>query len=496
MMRLPIKKTSHYLLSMGVVFLMSCVGLMIHKHFEPTNLVMLYLLAVVISASLWGRGPAIATSLISVLVFDVLFIPPRFKFSVADTQYILTFIGLFVVGVMISELASKLRERALEASRREAQTAILYRLSRDLTTTLNLTDVLDIIRAHVEKVTGSKVKIYLQQAGALKQWVSGAWASLEEFDESIARWVVENVSPAGAGTSHIPSANACYLPLKTGNQTVGVLSYRIRELRDVMERDESVLLDALANQCALAIERIRLLEENRNMELLRERDKLYTVLLNSISHDLRTPLVAITGTLSSLMEDGEHLERTTVRELIETAFEESLRLNNIVGDLLDITRIEAGALRATLQPCDVRDIISVSLDHVREKMGTRPVQVDIVGEIPEVVCDMSLIVKALAYVLDNAIKYSPADAPISVTARAAETGVNIIIRDYGKGIPTAEMEHIFRKFFRGEHSYNVPGLGLGLSICKGIIEVHKGTIRIESDREQGTTVTITLPETS
>jgi len=494
-MLLSTKKTSHYLLSMGVVFLMSCVGLMIHKHFEPTNLVMLYLLAVVISASLWGRGPAIATSLVSVLVFDVLFVPPRFKFTVADTQYILTFIGLFVVGVMISELASKLREHALEASRREAQTAILYRLSRDLTTTLNLTDVLDIICAHIEKVTRGEVKIYLQQEGVLRQWASGTWTSLDEGDEPIARWVVENARPAGAGTSHIPSANARYLPLKTGDQTVGVLSYCARELRNGMERNESVLLDAMANQCALAIERIRLLEENRNMELLREREKLYTTLLNSISHDLRTPLVAITGTLSSLMEDGGILERASLREIIETAFEESLRLNNIVGDLLDITRIEAGALRLNLQPCDVRDIISVSLDHVREKMGRRPVQMDIVGEIPEVVCDMSLIVKALAFVLDNAIKYSPVDSPIFVSARAAEPGVNIIIRDCGEGIPAAEMEHIFRKFFRGEHSHNVPGLGLGLSICKGIIETHKGNIRIESGGGKGTTVTIMLPET-
>jgi two-component system sensor histidine kinase KdpD len=487
------RKIESHLKSIGIVILVSCMGLVIHKYIEPVNLVMLYLLAVVITAGLWGRGPAITASLVSVLVFDFLFVPPRFKMSVSDTQYLLTFIGLFVVGVIIGELGAQLRQRALEARKREEQTGILYRLSRDLTTTLQLADALDIIRNHIESVMRCKVRIFLPYNGALRRWQDGAWELLDDSEEPVVRGFIENVHPADSQTTPVPAMQSRYLPLKTANQTLGVISYNVGESRNAPGPDELVILDAMIHQCTMAIERIRLLEENRTMEILREKDRLYTLLLNSISHDLRTPLVAITGTLSSLMEDGDRMQESTFRELIETAYEESLRMNHIVGDLLDMTRIEAGALHITPDPCDVRDVISVSLDYVREKLGARIIRMDVEEGIPEVLCDMPLIVKALGNVLDNAIKYSPPDTPITISARNTEIGIEIAISDRGGGMPAEEMNHLFEKFYRGARSRSVPGLGLGLSICKGIVEAHKGSIRIGSDPHQGIIVVITLP---
>ncbi len=488
------KKLFPYLLSLGIVLLISCVGLLIHQHLEPVNLVMLFLLGVVISASLWGRGPAIMTSLVGVLVFDILFVPPRFKMTVDDTQYILTFIGLFVVGIMISELASKLRQRAIESGTREAQTSVLYKLSRDLLGTLNLTDVLKIIQDHFEKIAPCDLEVFIQISNDLKLWKNGEWVYAERLDKLVDLETNEEALSRCRKAAPVSSDNFHRVFLKMGNRTMGVLYYRIKDPHGEESSESKVLLESMAHQSAIAIERIRLLEENRNMDLMREKEKLHTTLLNSITHDLRTPLVSITGSLSSLMEDGDHMEKATARELIETAFEESIRLNTIVGALLDMTRIETGALSLNCHPCDVHDVISISLNQLGERLGSRQIILDIPAELPDVLLDMPLMVKAIVYVLDNAIKYAKPDAPINISACKTEAGVAISIRDKGIGIPATEMNQIFKKFFRGIKAQREPGLGLGLSICKGIVEAHKGMIQIESAVDQGTSVMITLPE--
>ena len=488
------KKLFPYLLSLGIVILISCMGLLIHQHLEPVNLVMLYLLGVVISASLWGRGPAIMTSLVGVLVFDILFVPPRFNITVYDTQYILTFAGLFIVGIMISELASKLRQRAIEANTREEQTSVLYKLSRDLLGTLNLDDVLKIIQEHFEKIAPCDLEVLLQISNDLKLWRNGEWAYEEQLDRLVDLEINEGAFSGSPKSTHVSSGNFHRVFLKMGNRTMGVLYYRIKDSHEEVSSESIVLMEAMAHQSAIAIERIRLLEENRKMDLMREKEKLHTALLNSITHDLRTPLVSITGSLSSLMEDGDHMEQATARELIETAYEESIRLNTIVGALLDMTRIEAGALSLNRHPSDIGDLISISLNQVRARLGNRPITLDIPPDLPDVSLDMPLMVKAIVYVLDNAIKYSASDAPIIISARKADAGVIVSIRDKGIGIPAAEMNQIFQKFFRGSKTQREPGVGLGLSICKGIVEAHKGIIRIESAVDQGTSVMITLPE--
>lgn len=329
---------------------MSLLGEFIQRHLEPTNLVMLYLLAVVVAASLWGRGTAIFTSIIGVLAFDFLFIPPRLTFTVASAQYILTFIGLFIVGLVISELTTKTRERAMEANRRQAQ-----------------------------------------------------------------------------------------------------------------------------------------------IELLKTKEKLQTAILNSISHDLRTPLVSISGALSSILGNGKHLDKDAEIELIKTAYNESSRLNRIVGNLLDMTRIEAGALNISSHLCEIREVLGVSLEELKQDLEDRNIHIDIPKDLPDIPIDFSLITKVLTNLIDNAVKYSPPNSSIYISAKRAEANLHIAISDEGFGIPQKDLPNVFNKFYRVERRQKSQGTGLGLSICKGIVEAHNGKIRIDSIENKGTTVTIELP---
>lgn len=339
-----------YLKSLGLIVLISLAGEFIYRHIEPTNLVMLYLLAVVITATVWGKGPAIFTSIISVLAFDFLFVPPRFTLNVSDAQYLLTFMGLFSVGIVISELTAKMRQRAVEASRRQAQ-----------------------------------------------------------------------------------------------------------------------------------------------LELLKAKEKLQAAILNSISHDLRTPLASITGALSSILNNGKLLNREAENELIETAYGESARLNRLVENILDMTKIEAQALRLSYQACEVRDVIAVVLEQFKQDLESRDVRIDVPKDLPDVAIDFTLITKVLANVIDNALKYSQGNTTIHISAQTVSDSLYIIISDEGFGIPKKDLTNVFNKFYRVERTQKSQGIGLGLSICKGIIEAHKGKILLDSVENKGTTISIELP---
>jgi two-component system sensor histidine kinase KdpD len=480
-------------LSLGVVALMSLLGEFVQRYLDPTNLVMLYLLAVIISANLWGRGPSIVTAVVSVLVFDFLFVPPRFTFTVADTQYILTFVGLLIVGIVISELASKMRESAIEARSREAQTTALYNLSKDLAGTLSLEKALQIILFHMKKTLGCDLSIHLQEGEFVRSWSSRPGGPEDEYNKMAVRRVLSGERGRGGKTGQLSEANVCYAPLRTSRKTIGVLSYGLLEKTKELSPEKKKLLDAISNQAALAIERIKLFEENRQIELLHEKEKLQTALLSSISHDLRTPLVSITGSLSSLLQEKKKLNPSIKQELIETAYEESVRMNRLVGHLLDMAQIEAGALKVHLRPCDIREVIGVSLEQLKEKLNDHPVRIEVSKEVSYVPMDFFLMTKVMTNVIDNAAKYSPQHTPINLEARIENARLQIRVGDKGYGIPPEDLERVFNKFFRVERSQNVQGTGLGLSICRGIAELHGGRIWVESLENRGTTVIIEIP---
>jgi two-component system sensor histidine kinase KdpD len=498
----PIQSTSfptrfpwpRYLESFGWVLLATLLGELVRLFISPTNLVMLYLLVVVITALRLGRGPAIMASILSVLAFDFFFVPPRITFAVSDTQYFITFASLLIVGVVISTLASRARDQAEAARRRETHTAALYELSRDLTTSVGLSAVLQAIMTQVSQTFSRQVVLLLPQGDTLVLHAASPGFDFNDNEYAVAVWAFQHGQPAGRGTATLPAATSRYLPLKTASAVVGVLGVKPADPHDQLTPEQRRLLDTFAGQAALAIERAQLAEQARQAQLLQETERLQTALLNSISHDLRTPLAAITGVLSSLQEDEAVLDQATRRELVETARQEADRMNRLVGNLLDMTRLEAGAMKVALQPADIEDVIGVALAQLAGPLEQRPVRVDIPAGLPLTSMDFVLMVQVLVNLLDNALKYSPAETPLDIQVYTTDSTMRIDIADRGVGIPAEELSRVFDKFYRVQRpGHKVSGTGLGLSICKGIIEAHGGQISVQNRAGGGTIVSLSLP---
>lgn len=482
-----------YFMSIALVAATTFLGRLIREAIEPTNIVIFYLLMVVMTAVWWGRCPAIITSLLSVLAFDYFLVPPYLTFAVSDVQYVFTFIGFLAVGLVVSTLASKTRQQAIEAREREEQTAILYRLSKDLATSDSLEAVLHTIRMNVGEIFDCCVAVFLPIDHKIKPSSFDSGFPIDEHENTIAAWVFGNGKPAGWDTDTLPAAKAHYLPLKTSQGVFGVLGVFSKEDKAGLDPGECNLLSALASQAAVAVQRAKLTEISRQMELIREREKLQTALLNSISHDLRTPLVSITGALSSLLQDFPSIDAETRKELLETAYEESGHLNQLVGNLLDMTRVEAGALKIKTKPCELRDVIGASLHLLKDKLEKRDIQIHIPWALPEILLDFTLMMRVFVNLIDNAMKYSAPDTPIEITVRLLENKVKIEVKDKGFGIPEEDLKRIFDRFYRAMKPRQIAGTGLGLSICKGIVEAHGGQILAENNPDKGATLTVILP---
>jgi two-component system sensor histidine kinase KdpD len=491
----PHRPWLRYLQSLLLIATGTLLSELVRPLFSPTNLVMIYLLIVVIAAIYLGRGPSLLAAVVSVLAFDFFFVPPRLTFAVSDTQYLLTFVALLMVGLVISNLAVRVREQAEAAQRRETQTAELYALSRDLAVAVDLDTITQAILTHVGQTFSRKVVVLLpdDSRGTVLPHGSSPGFTLNENERAVAAWVFQHGQPAGRGTDTLPAADVHYLPLNTARGTVGVLGLKSSSSTHRLTPDQRQLLEALASQAALAIERAQLAEQARKAEVLQVTEKLQTALLNSISHDLRTPLVSITGALSSLQEDDLELDAATRRSLVENAREEAARLNRLVGNLLSMTRIESGALRMVFEPADIQDVIGVALEQVSDRLQDSRVVVQVPDELPLVHMDFVLIVQVLVNLLDNAIKYSAADAPIEIAAQPAGAFLEVEVRDRGMGIPRDDLKRVFDKFYRVQRPESVSGTGLGLSICKGIVEAHGGFIVAENRPGGGTIITFALP---
>ena len=432
-------------------------------------------------------------SILSVLLFDYFLIPPYLSFTVSDFQYIFTFIGLLIVGLVISTLASKTRHQAIKAQEKEAQITILYRLSKDLAVSDSLENALHTIRMNVGQIFNCHTAIFLPAGSGIELSSFDSEFPTEEHERAIATWVFKNEKEAGWSTDILPDAKAYYLPLKTSQGAFGVLGVFFENSKKGLDPRENSLLSALASQAAVAIQRIKLFEVSRQLKLVRETEKLQAALLNSISHDLRTPLVSITGALSSLLEDSSSLDPKMRKELLKSAYEESGSLNRLVGNLLDMTRVEAGTLKINAKFCDLRDVIGTSLQALKDKLEKRDVRIDIPQNMPEIPMDFTLMMRVFVNLVDNAVKYSNQDTPIEITAKLMDNEVKIEVKDKGFGIPEEDITRIFDKFYRAVKPRQITGTGLGLSICKGIAEAHGGRIFAENNPDKGATLTVILP---
>ena len=497
--RQPVQLTSSwdaYLKGIGIVAVCTLLSNVITPHLELSNLIMLYLLGVMFVALRYGRGPSIVASLLSVAAFDFFFVQPYLTFAVADVQYLVTFAVMLIVAVVISTLTVQIRTHADVARQRERRTAALYAMTREFASTRGLNNLLSVAIHHINDVFESETAILLPNAQGQLQLSNGT--SFVEADPGrelgVAQWVYAHKQMAGLNTDTLPSTNAIYLPLLATRGIVGVLAVRPADPRRLLAPDQLHLLETFANGISVAIERAHLADEAQNATIQVETERLRNSLLSSVSHDLRTPLASIKGAASSLLQAGDILGPETRRELMGTIAEEADRLNRLLTNLLDMTRLEAGAVQVKKEWQPLEEVVGVALTRLDAQLGNRPVTTHLPADLPLVPLDSVLIEQVLINLLENAIKYTPADSPIEISARRDANAVVVSVSDHGPGLADAIKEHIFDKFYQARPNDTQRGSGLGLTICRGVVEAHGG--RIWADNRQagnGAVFSFSLP---
>ncbi|HXX59159.1 MAG TPA: ATP-binding protein, partial [Dehalococcoidales bacterium] len=485
-----------YPAGIGIVGIATILSWLLRSSLDPPVLVTFFLIGVIISAIYFGLGPSIIASIASVLIFDYLFVPPTFTFAIADFQYALTMVALLAVSIIISYFTSRLQNQTNAARRHEQQMTTLYALGKELAVLNDMDSYIHAIMKSAADTFGTETMIFLpddSKARSLMPHLHGTAMAMDENERAAATWAFEHQKEVGYGTDTLPEAKARYVPLTTARSTVGVLALAVTAEKKALTVDQEQLLGAYADLAAVAIEGILLTEESRKVQIIQTTEKLQTALLNSISHDLRTPLVAIIGTLSSLKDESMQLDETARKNLIDVALQEGDRLNRLLSNLLDMSRIEAGALKLSLETAEIQDLLGSALEQLGNRRGNHTVNIDIPADLPYITVDSGLIVQAFSNVLDNAFKYSPSGAPVEVTAQRNDNTVLIEIADRGEGIPAQDLDRVFDKFYRLQRRDGVAGTGLGLSIVKGIIESHGGHVSASNRTGGGTEVKITLP---
>ena len=482
-----------FVYGIGLVAVTTLLGLPLRSFIDPTNLVMLYLLAVVLAALWLGRYPAVLVSLVSVLAFDLVFVQPYHTFAVADAQFVLTFIALLSVGLLISTLTAQAREQATASRDQATHTRTLYELSRDLAMVLDPADVARTVMNHVDRVFRGEAVVLLVNGRSLEPALDSPRFDLDVDELGAAAWAYRQGQLAGRCTEALSEVKGTYLPLSSTQGVVGVLGLQSVGQAGPLTPEQWRLLGAFASLTAQALTRIDLTREARQAQLLRESEKLQAALLSSISHDLRTPLASITGALSSLRDDAAYLDETARTLLVNTAWEQADRLDDLVGNLLDMTRLEAGVRKVRPEMCDMQDLVGVALERLGDRLEGRDIILEVPNTLPPAPMDLPLMAQALVNLLDNALKYAPPSRTITVRAKTAGSELHLAVIDEGPGIPEEDATRIFDKFYRVQRSAEVPGIGLGLPISKGIVEAHGGRIWAANQADQGAVFTIALP---
>lgn len=482
-----------YAASLLLVAAASAVCAFLRPLLDPTNMVMFYLLAVVVAAVRLSRKQAVATSLLGVLAFDFFFVPPRFSFAVTDSQYLITFIALFTVGMVISTLVAHSKERAEVLRTRELQTASLYYLSRDLASAADIDAVMKALTRNAEEALNAKLALFLPEGERLDVMALSPGLTIDAKEQAVADWAFRNRQPAGRGTDTLVSSGLLYLPLQTPANVLAVMGVRLEKDVEYRSTENRRLLDAFATQAAMAMERVQFSRQAEKAQILQARENLERALLNSISHDLRTPLSSVTGVLTSLRDEGTNLSDQARRVLLDTACGEADRLNRFVANLLDMTRIEAGGVRLNLEPCDVQDLVGCALAMLEPRIGDREVSFRMLPIMPLVPMDLVLMTQVLVNLLENSLKYSPPATPIEIVASTDANRLIAEVADRGPGVPEQDLQRVFDKFYRIPIPEGAGGTGLGLSICKGIVEAHGGTVKAENRSGGGLRIMIELP---
>jgi two-component system sensor histidine kinase KdpD len=487
---------AHLLLSLLPVAAALGIGLLILPWFGIENTDLLFLTAVVAVALRYGLWPSLVASVAATLCYNFFFLPPIYTFTITDPKNVAAFAFFALMAILVSNVAARVRTQALMAMGRARTTESLYAFSRKLTSVGSLDDVLWATAYQIALMLKVRVVLLLPEDGSIA--VKAGYPpedTLDEADLAAAKWAWQSDRPAGRGSENLPGAKRLFLPMRTGRGPVGVVGIDTDKTGPILTPDDRRLLDALIDQTALAIERVYLVEDMERGKRTVETERLRSALLTSISHDLKTPLAAVMGAAGTLRDLSTNLTDAERTELLTSIMDEAERLNRFIANLLDMTRLESGAVIANTAPHDIGEIVGSALQRAARILAEHEVEVELVADLPMLALDAVLFEQVLFNVLDNAAKYAPAGTTIRVQAWRESESVYLQVLDQGDGIPSKDLEHIFDKFYRAQKGDQVrAGTGLGLAISRGFVEAMGGTITATNRTDRaGAAFTIRLP---
>ncbi len=489
----PVVPWATYGIAVGVVAIATFIDFLLFPYMKAANLIMVYLLGVMCVA-LYGRtGPSIMASVLSVLAFDFFFIPPFYSFVVSDIEYSFTLLVMLLVTQVISHLTILTRRQAEASQYIEHQTSSLYTLSRQLANTRGTDKLLEIGNKYIDETFTSDVIALLPKKNHLEiHAMDKTNITLDPKEQSVAQWVYELGQIAGLGTDTLPFSNAIYMPLLGSQDTMGVLRVQPRAKR-LFTPEQMRLLELCVNQIALSIEVDRLQERTNRSALQMETTRVRDAVLQAVSHDLRAPLASIMGSASTQIEMAKELNAAAIKKLGKNIYAESEQLSRLINNLLQINYLESEEVKLQKQPYSLQDTMTTVMKMLATKLEKRPVNITIPADLAAIPYDNTLLQEVFINLIDNAIKFTPPNSPIDISAMLEKNHVIVSIEDRGPGIVADEVEKLFEKFYRGRMLKTERGLGLGLAICYQIIRAHGGKIWAENRSGGGASFRFTLP---
>jgi two-component system sensor histidine kinase KdpD len=490
-------KNLRYLWAACACVAVTAVSMPLAAHFDRSNIVAIFILVVVLVGVRLGRGPAALSAVLNVAAFDFFFVPPRFSFAVSDVQYLLTFFIMLAVGLIAGQLTAGLRFQARVASHREERAGSLYEIARDLSGAVQIDQVIKISRQSIERMFRATVVILLpDQNGQIAMPTPGA--SLISADKpldmeiGIAQWAFDRGQPAGFSTDTLPGSEILYIPLRAPTRARGVLAVKANNRRLLRIPEQRQLLDTFAALIAIALERVHYVGVAQDALITMESERLRNSLLAALSHDLRTPLTVLVGLAESLCLTKPELSAPQL-ETAEAITEEAHRMSALVSNLLDMARIESGGVKLNLEWQSLEEVVGTALDATRGILKQHRVEVRLPPGLPLVRFDALLIERVLVNLLENAAKYTAPGSTVTVSAEVVADQLRVSVADNGPGLPIGREDAVFEKFTRGHRESATPGVGLGLAICRAIIESHGGKILGRNRPGGGASFNFTLP---
>jgi two-component system, OmpR family, sensor histidine kinase KdpD len=494
----PPRRTEHtpwtaYMWAAVFVTVTTGLAIFVRALYKVPDLEILYVVTVMLAALRLGRAPSLFAAALSVLAYDFYFVPPERTFEVGDWRYFLSFLMMFGVGWLVSTLTTRIRRQEEDAAAREERTRTLFELGRDLAYARTVNATAAIAAKHAARAFESSVLVLMPNAvrNLERQGAEPPELAIDAQDMGVAKWVFEHGRVAGLGTETLPGARVICVPLQTTGEPVGALVLQPRR-HISFDADQRARLDAFARQAAFALERALLAREAEASAVRAKTEEMRSSLLSAVSHDLRTPLATITGAVSTLRDRSAELPRRERDELLSDIQEEAARLERLVANLLDMTRVESGSLRVQREWVPLEELVGSALARLDRVLKGRDVDVSIAPALPLLSVDPILIEQVLVNLVENATKYTPDDTRIDIDGRVEQDRIVVEVRDRGPGIRPGDEHRVFEKFYRAAEQ-SVGGAGLGLAICKGIVDAHGGSISVENRTGGGATFRITLP---